>query len=133
MSDLQKVTNQEVEISGHKIKAWGLVKISKLSPAIDRIICRLKDQGATWEKYKEDIDNGTFTTCDKALSCIMPDAPEILSVSMGISIDEVDKLPQEEITFIIMTIIGQNITYIKNLYSRLHWIMQEARTQIDQK
>jgi hypothetical protein len=51
----------------------------------------------------------------KIVQVIMPIAPVIMSITLEVDREEIDKLPADDGLLIMLTIVQQNIKYLKNL------------------
>lgn len=99
----------EVEVAGRKIRPWSIVDLSKLSPVFERIFISLKLRGVTLETSMESIDKIIFS--------VLPEAPAILSATLKVSVDEIEKIPNDEAMEIIIVIIRINTAYLKNWFA----------------
>jgi hypothetical protein len=105
-SEIETIAEEPVEIAGYKILPWGIRQISQLSPAMGRIYMRMKEQEIKFESVAQDMP--------KLIFCIMPEAADILRVTLKISDEEVEKIPQEHLMDMIAFIINANLPYLKN-------------------
>ena len=106
MSEIDKLLDYE-EVAGYKIKPWGIVSLSELSPCFERILIALKGRGVTAEDAVSNID--------KILFAILPEAPKLLSITLKLTIEEVDKISLDKVSMLIMAIVRINLAYLKNL------------------
>ena len=98
---------EEQEICGWKIRPWGITALAKLSPTFEAIYRGMKERGVSLKTMGENKEGIIFS--------LLPHAPAIIAVSLGIRESEIDeKVSPGDVMPIVLTIIRLNIEYLKN-------------------
>jgi hypothetical protein len=97
-----------VEVGGYKIKPWGIVELSELSPHLEKVFKNLKERGVTLEGSKEGVG------IDRVIFSFLPVAADILTVTLRITRAELEKIPVDKLPVIMLTIVKVNLAYLKN-------------------
>jgi hydrogenase-4 membrane subunit HyfE len=100
----------EKEIAGHTVKPWTLATMVKLAPVFMRTRKR-----ALQEKIAIDIENDMTGFA----MFLLPDVPEIVAITLGIPPKEAEDLVGGDAVVIVLTILQQNVSYLKNLVGPL--------------
>lgn len=106
-NELKKLVGGE-EVCGFTIRPWGIKALAELTPVFEQVYIGMKRRGVSIKNFREKIDGLVFS--------IMPFAPQILSTSLGMTVEKVDeKITPDKIVPIITAIIRLNLDYLKNL------------------
>jgi hypothetical protein len=114
MTDDLKTLIDEVDVCGYKVRPWGIVQIAALAPAFERIVNKMKTRGVKLPDILNGIRDKTFVGIDGIIFSVLPEAPEIIAKTLKIDLAEVEKIPQSSVMPIVLTILNQNILYLKN-------------------
>lgn len=98
-----------VEVEGFKIKPWGIIELSELSPHLEKIMKNLQERGLTLEGAK------TGVGLDRIVFSVLPEMPAILEVTLAITREELKKIPTDKVLKIVFAVFQINIEYLKNL------------------
>lgn len=108
----------EVDVAGYKVKAWSIDKISKLSGNMERIYFGLKERGVSF--VVKDATGNTviapdlLSKMDKIIFSVLPEASHMIAITLGISIDKTEEIPQDKAVQILIVMLTQNVAYLKN-------------------
>ena len=116
MSESKNTLFPETEVEGYKVKPWSLGTVEELTPVLERITIVLIKKGITLENAKEEIPKVTFS--------ILPEVSAILSITLKEDITKVKELPLNSVITLLLTIITQNISYLKNSYSPMKSLIE---------
>lgn len=109
-----------VEVDGLKIKPWGIGALAKLSPHLENIMRELKKRGVSLK----DVRDGKGL--EGIVFSILPECPDMLSISLGVPKEEVDGYPTEKALRLIFTVVKLNMDYLKNWLGPLAATIREA-------
>jgi hypothetical protein len=125
--DEVKVMLDNLEVEGFKIKAWGLVQLAQLSPCFERITNRLSERKISLVGLRdgEEIAAWLAKNSKDLIFSILPEMPELLVAALGITLEEVDKIPPTKAFTIVMAIANVNLTHLKNLQGPVQEIAKE--------
>jgi hypothetical protein len=98
----------EIEVDGLKLRPWGICDLAKLSPALERVVKGLKSRGVTMAAVRDKKQ------LDEIIFVLLPELPELLSVSLKLPMEEVEKLPNERALKLALVIVRMNVEYLKN-------------------
>jgi len=98
----------EVEVEGYKIKPWCLGELALLSSSFQRLIKSFETEGITLDNFGDDMTKIVF--------CLLSEAPHILAVTLKESPDIVNAFDLKRAQLLVLTIINQNVDYLKNLF-----------------
>jgi hypothetical protein len=96
------------EVAGFKIRPWGLLALKRLSPHLERVILGLQARGLSFDEVK------SGKGIEKLLFSVLPECADIVGITLGISLEEVDKIPAKDVPVILLTIARLNMEYLKN-------------------
>lgn len=93
----------------YEIHPWSLKKLKLLRPYIDKIIPELKKEKITVENVNDKI----IPLC----YALMDTIADIIAISLDIPLEDAEKFNIGEAAQIVLKIIMQNMTYLKNYLS----------------
>jgi hypothetical protein len=108
MSDENEV-NKLIEgetIEGHLIKPWTICDLKQLSPVFEQIYLGVLQRGVDWKEWQKDFAKIVFAA--------LPSAPEIIVITLKMSMEDVHKIPAGVDVKLLSGIIRVNLTYLKN-------------------
>lgn len=104
--EMRKLIEEET-VCGFTIRPWGITALARLSPTFEAIYAGMKARGVSIMTIRENMDGLVFA--------LLPHAPAILSVTLGIKESEIDeKVNPGDLVPIVLTIFRLNIDYLKN-------------------
>lgn len=98
-----------VEVEGYKVKPWRFGELADLSPMLGEIVQKVQAYGI---KSLKDLSIRMV----EVIPLILPYTPSIAAKTLGISEDEVRAWPINKATMILLTIMNQNLEYLKNCF-----------------
>ena len=117
--ELDVLLDNPIEIAGYKIKGWTIPQIAALSPAMRRIYMRMQEDDITLKDVRKDVP--------KLIFAVLPEATEILRVTLGIPDEEILKIGQEHLLVILTGIVNANHPYLKNWVSLVLQTIRAAK------
>jgi hypothetical protein len=131
MSDEQTLF-PDVEVEGYTIRPWTLAQAVALAPTLGTLVEIAKESGVggVLLGFMDLLDPGqggardAFAKAQKEVIGVLPGlipkflphAPKILSVSLGTSAEEVGKMGLGKATVILLSVVSQNVDYLKNFF-----------------
>jgi hypothetical protein len=110
-------------VAGILVKPWTLTKCAALSPVFERIAVDLRKRNLA---FKDFFAEGKVINIEQLYFTIMPFMPEILKITLD---TDVDKINQTAIIQFIVTMVRQNIEYLKNLFALITTMAQQVKEQ----
>ena len=123
----EKPTNAEVlldgeTVAGFNVRPWTISKCAALTPVFEKIAAEMKRRKLSFRDFftvtkdgeKEKVE---VLNLDQLLFALLPLVPEIISKTLDITQEEVDTIPQDAVLTITVTIVKQNMDYLKNLFA----------------
>ena len=107
-------------VDGFLVKPWTISKSAKISPVLEKILIEVKKRNLTFKDFievvkdKDGNDRVKIINLDQLFFCIIPYAPELLTITLDKTIEEIDKASVDIMYHVIPCIIRQNISYLKN-------------------
>jgi len=98
---------QEVKIAGYVVRPWSFGKVVQVTQHLDQITGLLSQSGVKVSELDEK-DMG------KIAKIVMPVAPLIMAITLDVDKEEIEKLKADDGILIMLTIVNQNIRYLKN-------------------
>jgi len=121
-----------VEIEGYTVRPWALAQAVALAPTLGALvdIAKASGVGEILLGFMDLIDPGqggakdAFAKAQKEVIGVLPGlipkflphAPKILSVSLGVSEEEVGKMDLGKATVLLLSVVSQNVDYLKNFF-----------------
>lgn len=106
------------EIAGYVVRPWTITTCARMTPVFESIVEEMKRRKL---KFRDFLDTSggklELLNMDQVFFVVMPYAPETISITLGITAEEMKKIPQEEIFNIMAAILRQNVGYLKNLFA----------------
>jgi len=131
MSD-EQILFPDVEVEGYTIRPWTLAQAVALAPTLGALVEIAKESGVgeVLLGFMDLLDPGqggakdAFAKAQKEVIGVLPElipkflphAPKILYVSLGASMEEVDKMDLGKATVLLLSIVSQNVDYLKNFF-----------------
>jgi hypothetical protein len=122
----------EAEVEGYKLRPWTLAQAVALAPTLGALIGIAKESkvGEVLFNFMDLLESGqgdakdAFARAQKEVAAVLPGlipkflphAPRIISVSAGISEEEAGSLELGKATVLLLSIVSQNIEYLKNFF-----------------
>jgi hypothetical protein len=122
----------EAEVEGYKLRPWTLAQAVALAPTLGALIGIAKESkvGEVLFNFMDLLEPGqgdtkdAFAKAQKEMIAVLPGlipkflphAPRIISVSAGISEEEAGSLELGKATVLLLSIVSQNIEYLKNFF-----------------
>jgi hypothetical protein len=123
-SDVEILLDGE-EIAGVMVRPWTVTKCSAVTPAIEKIALELRRRKLAYRDFFAVTgDKVEVLNIEQLFFVIMPNAPEILKITLDMNDEQINKIKQEDIAKFIIVIIRQNIDYVKNLFALITMAMQ---------
>lgn len=129
----------EVELYGYKIRPWGLKQLAELSPYLyslkeeikkmDIDILKIFGLDETKGKKQKDDTNLMVEGLFDLSTTIAPYAAKIICVSSGMPQAEAEDLPVDRALVFLLTIIEQNINFLKNSLGLVTEKIESLRAQ----
>lgn len=124
VKDELEILYPEVELYGYKVKPWGLKQLAELSPYLYSLKEEIKKKGVdifkifgleeTKGKNQKDDTNMMIEGLFDLSTSIAPYAIKIICVSSGMPQTEAEGLPIDKAMVFLLTIVEQNINFLKN-------------------
>jgi hypothetical protein len=111
-----KILFTEKKVEGYTIKPFTLGIVEELAPTFEKIGMALIGKGVTIVNVSEQIP--------KVMSSILPEISELLSIVLKEDKEVIKDFPMDKALTIVLTILTQNLTYLKNSFSPLSLISQ---------
>lgn len=111
-----KVLFTEKKVEGYTIRPFTLGMVEELAPTFEKIGIALISKGITISNVSEQIP--------KVMSSILPEISELLSIVLKEEKEVIKEFPMDKALAIVLTIVTQNIVYLKNSFSPLSLISQ---------
>ena len=124
-TDVQNTIDKLMEkdiIDGKVLKPWTLDKIIQAAPVLEKIAIKFKANGVTWKVFFEDTN--------KIIFMILPELPDLFSVSLELPKEEMLELSPDVATVLALKIIKQNMTYLKNFFGPVMQMILEMTQKI---
>lgn len=99
----------EIEVKGYKIKPWVFGELVDLSPILSKIVKAIHAEGI------KSLDC-LVERMIELIPLMLPFAPEIIAKTLHIEEQEIRTWPIDKATVILLTIINQNLGYLKNCF-----------------
>jgi hypothetical protein len=131
MSD-EQILFPDVEVEGYTIRPWTLAQAVALAPTLGALvdIAKASGVGEALLGFMDLLDpaqggaKDAFAKAQKEvigvlpglIPKLLPHAPKILSVSLGTSAEETGKMDLGKATVLLLSIVSQNVDYLKNYY-----------------
>jgi hypothetical protein len=113
LQELEALLPAEAQVGPYVLKKWTLKQFAQLLPAALGLVKKLQAQGLTWDNLERFIaDRGLET-----LPLVLTESQEMLAVSLGISLAEVEALDWELGAAAIVQMFRVNLDALKNLPS----------------
>lgn len=100
----------EVEVGRFKVRPWSFGRFKKVYPALLSLIPALVAIGLTDKNFQEVLDSKP----EVLIGAILPSISGLIAGTLDITEEEVDALGYDEVVALGITIIGQNISRLKN-------------------
>ena len=131
MSD-EKILFPDVEVEGYMIRPWTMAQAVALAPTLGALVEISKEsgvgevllgfmdlldpaQGGSKESFGK-AEKEVLSVLPGLIPKFLPHAPKILSVSLAVSEEEVGKMDLGKATVLLLSIVSQNIDYLKNFF-----------------
>lgn len=98
-----------VKVEGFEIKPWSFGQTIDLMPVWERVATRLQESGLKLNKLR------TSEGVAKLVKAILPEAPAVLSVTLGVTEEEVRGWDLQKASVIVLTVVNLNLDHLKNL------------------
>jgi hypothetical protein len=105
----------EQEIEGYKVRPWSLGAVVALAPSIREVIAVCRKEGITEENYEQQVQE---KIADILLQTVQH-VPKIIATTLAIPEEEIVGMPFPKSAKILIGILKQNVTYIKNSFARM--------------
>ena len=112
----------EKEVDGYKVRPWSLGMVEELAPCLERITLVLIKEGITLDNAEKEVLKITM----KAL----PEVKTVLSITLKEDIEKVKELPMDTVVALLLTIITQNITYLKNSFGPISNLIKDLTRMV---
>lgn len=132
-----KILYPEVELYGYKLKPWGLKQLSELSPYLYMLKDDVKKKGVdifklfgldtSKAKKDKDVDSIMVEGLFDLGTSIFPYAIKIITISSGMKQEEAEKLGIDQSLIFLLTIVEQNINFLKNCFGLVTQKIEELR------
>lgn len=96
----------EKVIEGYTIKPWSWGDMEDVSPILEELVYKLMKKGINLDNLVKELP--------KVLVNIIPEITELLSTVLKVDKEEIRKLNPETVLTMVLTIIAQNMSYLKN-------------------
>lgn len=107
----------EFDVAGYKLHKWTLGDLSRLTPCFQIIGMKLKENGVTLDNFKDKIVD--------IIPCITDQLPELVAISTRTSVDDARKIDIDTAIILVMGIVKQNLSYLKNLSGPISALVKE--------
>ena len=107
----------EKEVEDFKVKPWSLEMVEELAPCLERITVLLIKKGITLDNVEQKIGQASLA--------VLPEVKTVLSITLREDIEKVKKLPLNTIIALLLTVVTQNITYLKNSFSLISNLVKD--------
>ena len=101
----------EVRIGKYVVRPWSWGDIMDLTPVFQRVIKSFGEAGITYDNIETRIPD--------MIPALMPFTPEILSVTLKITTEEVRAMDASVASIALLTVFNQNIEYLKNSFGQV--------------
>jgi len=123
----------EVDVEGYRIRPWSFGQFAKLMPVFRSIMIDVKKAGLILGdiegKTEQDVEKDAVEMVPEIMELAAPYAPVIIAITLGVSENEVESWDMVKGTTILLTIITQNVDYLKNS-SGLGTVMKVLNTSL---
>jgi len=107
----------EQVIEGYKVRPWSLGTMEELAPCLERITITLLEKGVTLDNLEKEISKVVFS--------ILPEVSTVLSVTLKEKVEGMKELPLSSVIALLLVIVTQNISYLKNSLSPMQSLIKE--------
>jgi hypothetical protein len=121
-----EVLVDEVQIAGYSVRPWSFGKIIQLTQYIDRIKTLLNGT----EFKLSSSDSITPDEVEMIVKTVAPLAPVIMSITVDATEEDMINLPGDDGIFMLITIVKQNLGYLKNLYGPVMKILKDLLSEM---
>ena len=128
----EQILFPDAEVEGYTIRPWTLAQAVALAPTLGSLVEIAKESGVgevIWKSMdlldpaRGDARDASAKAQKEVLSVLpgllpkfLPHAPKILTVSLGASEEEVGKMSLGKSTVLLLSVVSQNIEYLKNFF-----------------
>lgn len=102
-----------VKVGKYEVRPWTVKRFALVYPVVKRLIETLAGQGLTWDNLEAFLADKLLDS----LPLLLPEAPDLLAVTLDISRDEAEDLEISTAAALIVVIFSQNLAPLKNFSS----------------
>jgi len=121
MTKQKKTLFPEKVVDGYKVKPWSLGTVEELAPCLERLTLTFINKGITLDNAEEEAPKIIFS--------VLPEVSTVLAATLKKEVLEIKELPLDTIVALLLTVVTQNIAYLKNSFSPIKNLIKEM-TQI---
>jgi len=99
----------EKQVAGYTVRPWTLGQIEQLAECFERVAYKCIEKGITSAPKNLEVE------LPKIIGAVLPEISTVLSVTIdGLSVKDAKKFDLGTATLLILTIVHQNMEYLKN-------------------
>lgn len=109
----------EADVAGFKVRPWRLKECVSMTPIIEEIKAVLLERHLNFRDFFSMTKEGQteVLNIDQLIFILIPQLPKVFKITLNVSDEVVQGIPQAVILELMSTIIIQNIEYLKNLFA----------------
>jgi len=121
--DFLKTLFPDIRVEGYDIRPWSLKQTRLVTPAVVRIVGKVmawmqEKQGIDWSNVKDVPTKDVLSALDELVPSLLEDAPEVLSVTLGMTPEEADEKDGAAMTALFLSIMVTNVDYWKSFFAK---------------
>lgn len=109
-------------VDGYKVKPWSLGTVEELSPCLERLTIVFISKGITLENAEEEAPKIIFS--------VLPEVSTVLAATLKKEVKEIKELPLDTVVALLLTVVTQNIAYLKNSFSPIKNLIKEMTKMV---
>jgi len=115
----EEILFPDVKIGKVVVKPWSFGVLFEISDLVDSVLNKMESKNLGFDSLFTSDGTITFITIGKLFTIASPEVLKIISITTGLSEDDIKKLSMEDGIKIAFTIFSQNRDTIKNALNSL--------------
>jgi len=131
-ADASVFNSAGVQIGMYIVKPWTIIQIAGLSRVFEDIYHELNKRNFTAKKLEDLVETQDESVLAEMLFVLMQYLPSLLVTTLHCTQEELESMPPEICSEITITMVKQNINYLKNFLSPFKDMMQKEMKSVKQ-